>query len=236
MSTVIKVGQTGPILQRLSTVDLADHLAEAEAFIAEAQRRASQIAVIADRDAERLRTTARQMGYREGFDKGYKEGTDRGREAAWDAATRKFDAQHSDIVVVMESAIAEIDSLKGDLVIQAEQHLLAFAVRLAQALTYAIGRLDRESAKANLDRSLRLVDSKTNLVVHAHPDDVSTLGTFAASVLEKAEKSRSLKIVPDEKMAPGGCRVEYGRFEVDATLDTQVEEMVTLLLGSRQGE
>ncbi len=236
MSTVIKVGQTGPILRRLSTVDLADHLAEAEAVIAEAQRRASQITATAERDAERLRTTSRQMGHREGFDKGYKEGTDCGREAAWDAATRKFDTQHADIVVAMERAIAEIDSLKGDLVIQAEQHLLAFAVRLAQTLTYAIGRLDRESAKANFDRSLRLVDSKTNLVVHVHPDDVSTLGAFAASVLEKAENSRSLKIVPDEKLAPGGCRVEYGRFEVDATLETQVQEMVTLLLGSRHGD
>ena len=107
MSTVIKVGTTGPILRRLSTVDLADHLAEAEAVMAEAQRRASQIAATANRDAERLRTTARQMGHREGFDKGYKEGTDRGREAAWDAATCKFDAQHGDIVVAMEKATAE---------------------------------------------------------------------------------------------------------------------------------
>ncbi len=51
MSTVIKAGRGGPILQRLSTVDLADHLAEAEAVIAEAKRRAAQIVVTAERDA-----------------------------------------------------------------------------------------------------------------------------------------------------------------------------------------
>lgn len=236
MSTVIKAGSAGPILQRLSTVDLADHLAEAEAVIAEAKRRAAQIVTTAERDAVRLREQARQEGHKEGLDQGRTEGTRLGRDAAWEAATGKFDAQQAGVVSVMEKAIAEIDSMKGDLVIHAEQHLLDFAVRIATRLTYAIGRLDRESARANLDRVLRLVDSKTNLVVHVHPDDLSAIEAFAVTVLQKAEGSRSLKIVEDAATAPGGCRVVYGGFEVDATLDTQIEEMVTLLMGRPQSE
>ncbi|MCH8223644.1 MAG: hypothetical protein IH868_09575 [Chloroflexi bacterium] len=153
-----------------------------------------------------------------------------------EAATEKFEAQQTGVVASMEKAIVEFDSIKGDLVIQAEQYLLDFAVRIATRLTYAIGRLDRESAKANLGRSLRLVDSKTNLVVHVHPDDVSAMEAFAVTVLQKAEGSRSLKIVADAATAPGGCRVEYGGFEIDATLDTQIEEIVTLLTGRPQNE
>ena len=236
MSTVIKAGRGGPILQRLSTVDLADHLAEAEAVIAEAKRRAAQIVVTAERDAERMREAARQAGHREGLDQGRKAGTELGREAAWEAATAKFEAEQAGVVAAMEKAIVDIDSIKGDVVIQAEQHVLDFAIRMATRLTYAIGRLDGESAKANLGRSLRLVDSKTNLVVHVHPDDLSAMEAFAVTVLQEAEGSRSLKIVADAATAPGGCRVEYGGFEIDATLDTQIEEIVTLLTGRPQNE
>lgn len=236
MSTVIKAGQAGSILKRLSHVDLADHLSEAQAVIAEAKRRAAQTIGKAKEESVRIREAAREEGFREGRAQGFQEGTEVGRREARDAATRTFEDAHADAVSAMESAVAEIESIKGDLAIRAEQNLLDFAIRIVEKLTYAVGRMDRESANANFGRALRLVDATTDIRVFVHPDDVETLQSFAPSVLQKSEQARGVEIVADEKMAPGGCRVMYGQFEVDQSLDTQIMEMVSLLLGGSRGE
>ncbi len=49
MSTVIKANEGGRLLRRLSTVDLADHLAEAQGVIDQAKQCASQIVFDAEK-------------------------------------------------------------------------------------------------------------------------------------------------------------------------------------------
>jgi flagellar biosynthesis/type III secretory pathway protein FliH len=43
-------------------------------------------------------------------------------------------------------------------------------------------------------------------------------------------------VVADEGIVPGGCIVRTERSEVDVTLDTQVAEIVALLLGEDAGD
>lgn len=236
MSTVIKAGQTGPILHRLSTVDLADHLAEADTVIEEAKRRAARIVADAKVQADRIREEANRSGYEIGHRQGRAEGTEAGRKAAHDEATRGFQQEHADIVAVMQQAVTAIDTIKEDLTIAARRDLLDFAVSMASKLTFAIGRLYRESVLENLDRALRLVGSRTNLTVRVHPDDVASVKKFAGSALAHVEASQAVKIIADDTMAPGGCRVENDRTSIDATLETQVDELVSLLLGGNMND
>ncbi|MBU0717081.1 MAG: flagellar assembly protein FliH, partial [Planctomycetes bacterium] len=123
-----------------------------------------------------------------------------------------------------------------DLAITAESDLLDFAVMVASRLTYEIGRLDREAAKANLSRALRLVSSKTDVLIRVHPDDLATMAEFADSVLKQAESSPAVRLEADESMAPGGCRVRSEPMEIDATLETQIDAMVALLLGKTKAD
>lgn len=231
MPTVIKAGEAGPVLKRLSTVDLADHLAEADAVVKAARRRGESLVAEADGQAEGIRTRARDSGYEAGYKQGYEEGMRAGRDAAYQDATEGFDREHAAIVADMRRAVTEIGAFKEDLCVAAEADLLDFAVRLAGKLTVAIGESHRGAVVENFKRALRLVASKTALVVRVHPDDVASLETFASSVLRETEASTGVKIVADESIKPGGCIVENDRSRVDATLETQIDEMVALLLG-----
>jgi flagellar assembly protein FliH len=229
--TVIKARQAGPILKRLSTIHLADHLAEADQAIRNTKRHALQIARDAEREADQARTAAIHAGYEAGYKQGYEEGTKAGHQAAHEEAIERFERQQDHLVATMQEAIARIDAIKEDLQIAAEKDLLDFAVQLASKLTFAIGRLHRESAVENLERALRLVGSRTDLSICVHPDDVAAMKTFADSVLKRADTSRAVEIVPDDSLAPGGCKVTDEHTSVDATLETQVDEIVALLLG-----
>ena len=128
MGTVIKVGESGPVLARLSTVDLADHLAEAQAVIDEAHRRAAQITGQAERDAERQKREAREAGFKEGYEEGRREGTLAGCREGLEKSLRHYEEENAKIVSVMEQAIAGVEADKEELRVAAERDLLDFAV------------------------------------------------------------------------------------------------------------
>lgn len=236
MSTVIKAGEAGPILQHLSTVYLADHLANANAVMEQASREAARTMADAHVDAQRIREEARQQGYQAGYDRGHSEGREAGFQAAHDEAMEGFRQEHANVVQVMQDAVASIDAVKEDLTIAARRDLLDLSISIARKLTFAIGDLHREAAVQNLDRALRLAGSKTDLRIRAHPRDITSMEKFAESVLSDIRDARTVSIVGDETMAPGGCKVESERTNVDASLETQVRAIVSMLMGGHQND
>ena len=90
MPTVIKVGQSGPVLERLSTVDLADHLREASAVLDAARREGARIVAEARAELERERAAARRNAHDSGYQEGYEAGSQAGFEAARDEALARL--------------------------------------------------------------------------------------------------------------------------------------------------
>lgn len=236
MSTVIKAGAAGPVLQRLSTVDLADHLSEARAVVAQAQRHGAALVAEAEAKIEKTFAETRKSGHEAGYSDGHVEGLAVGRKEAQEQAVERFDREHGDLVVAFKNAITEIDDIKKDLRVAAERDLLEFAVRIATKLTFAIGLLHRETVVENVRRALRMVQAKSDLTIKVHSTDLDTMRAFAASALTHASSSDSVVIEADSSLAPGGCRVTTDRTQVDASLETQVAEIVSLLLGSSESQ
>ena len=70
--------------------------------------------------------------------------------------------------------------------------------------------------------------SKTNVTVRIHPDDYDTVLSFASACV--SDSPDSVQLVRDESIDPGGCRVQTNHATIDATLQTQIEQVETLLL------
>ena len=136
----------------------------------------------------------------------------------------------------MQEAVAALDAVKEQTRIAAERDVLELALQITKRLTFEIGSVDREAARANLRRAIDLVGTKSDLCVRIHPDDYESIKTFADSVLKQASASRAIRIVSDDAIAPGGCRVSGDHTDVDATLETQLNEVVSLLLGRSIGD
>lgn len=231
MSTVIKAGESGPFLRRLSTVDLADHLAEADTVIAVARTQAADLLEQAKQQAVDLHAQAKRTGYDAGHKDGYDVGHKAGFEAGRAESLKQFGEEQVSLVSLMREAIASFEDIKRDLAVTGERDLLEFAVTVATKLTFAIGDLKRDAAKQNLTRALSMIGAQTDVLVRAHPTDLDALERFAKSVSTDLDQSRSMRVVADDAMAPGGCKVESSRTEIDMTLETQVEGVVALLLG-----
>ncbi|MFQ5589955.1 MAG: FliH/SctL family protein [Phycisphaerae bacterium] len=230
MSTVIKAGQAGQVLKHLSTVDLADHLAEAAAVVARAEHRAARIVERTRSDAAEALARAEKSGYEAGYRLGFEEGVAAGRDEAYRDSVARFSTEHGNVVASLQSAVAQIEAIKEELRFAAEKDLIDFAVSVASKLTFEIGCRRRESAISNLQRALPLVASKSDLTIRVHPDDLASLENLADSALKQVNASRAVSIVADGSVSPGGCKVLCGHTEIDATLETQVAEMVSLLV------
>jgi flagellar assembly protein FliH len=235
MSTVIKAGQAGALIRQLSTVDLADHLAEARTVVQHAKRQASQIVSQAGEDARRAVEEGEKSGYEAGYSKGYEEGTAAGHQAAYEASIERFDKEHANVVAATRRAVDDFEAMKEEIRLAAERDVLEFAVDIARRLTFAIGRLHHESVVENLGRALRLVGSKTDLTIRVNPEDAESIRTFAESVFQRTDSAGSVNVVEDASISPGGCKVSSEHTDVDAALETQMDQIVTLLLGDTSG-
>ncbi|MCG3129756.1 MAG: hypothetical protein FLDDKLPJ_00491 [Phycisphaerae bacterium] len=231
-STVIKAGQAGVILKRLSGVDLADHLRQADAVVAEARRRAALLLEEARVEAEERREAARREGFAAGLEEGRREGLRQGREASFAEGVARFEREHAGIVSALRGAFEGFEAEKERLLRDAGRDMLSFAVEAARRLTFAVGTAGPESAQANLERALQLAGSATDVTVHVHPKDAEALRTYAESEAVRMQGFSHVRVATDEGIAPGGCRVTWGCSEVDATLETQVGQLTALLLGT----
>ncbi len=235
MSTVIKAGQAGRILPNLSHVDLADHLAEARSVVERARQEAARILAEARAQADVLREQAQREGHDKGYPLGIEEGRRNGQDEAFRAARDEFAAQHSTLVSALGTALSEVETIKQTLQLEAERDVLEFAVDLTVKMTFEIGRTRREAVIENLRRALDTVGGATDVIVRVNPADAAALETFCEGGLRLPDRAAHVRVLTDESIAPGGCRVDSGRTEVDATLESQTAQLVSLVLGEQPG-
>jgi len=234
MSTVIKAGQSANMQTHLSTLDLTDHLAEVTAAVSAAKREASRILADSRNQSDQVLREAKTQGFDAGYGEGRLAGEEGGKENAYADAMARFQKEHAHLVSAMENALSQFDELKQQIRLDAVHDVLELAIGIATKLTYAIGRLDREAAQGNLQRAIELVGTKTDLTVSVNPRDHEAMVSFANGLIQKIRSSSSVEMVCDDGIAPGGCRVANDDTSIDATLETQLDEMVSLLLGSER--
>lgn len=233
MSSIIKAGKTGHYQQSLSSLHLIDHVAEAKKEIEATKRKAEQTLAQANLEKDNIFADAKKTGHQAGYEEGYVEGKENGFEAAHKDATENFLKEQQNLLSDLQKLLSEVDAERENLLISAERNLLDFAISLSSKLTFAIGKEYRESAIENAKRAIQLIGTKSNLNVRVHPDDIEAMEKFSKSMVKQIGESAVLNLLPDESMAPGGCMVMNEHSDIDARLETQVDELVALLAGNK---
>ncbi len=231
MGTIIKAGQSDvQALRRLETIDLADHVVEAARIVNAARRRAEQMIAQATSAAERIRQNAEAIGHASGYAKGEAEGRQAGHAQALQESTDRYRKEQALLRQALQNVVNELEDRKRDLLIEAEHDLLMFAVRVAEKVTRCAVQIHPEAAAANVRAVLRLIGAKTDLRVHLNPSDLETLNRFAAEYARELAQPVHVRLIEEPSITPGGCRVQTDETDVDATIDTQLEQIVRLIL------
>jgi flagellar assembly protein FliH len=177
--------------------------------------------------AERASAEARESG----FAAGYAEGQARAAaELAMDAAAqrqeheRQLEQQSQQVERALSALAAAATALERRLAPTAEETerlALKAAVEIAESL---LGRELALTATPALDavrRALALVPADGELIVHLHPTDART----AADGVRAAALGRSVQVVEDASVEPGGCVVDSGACHVDAQIGPALDRI-----------
>ena len=145
----------------------------------------------------------------------HKEGYEAGR-AAGDAEARAHAARLGAVLNGVHQSLRELDQ-------HVAEQLLATAVEIANQVL-------RQSLRVKPELLLPVIrDAVATLNAHlghpaifVHPDDAALI----RAQLGEQIAHNSWRLVEDDALTPGGCRVELGASEVDATLETRWRRVI----------
>ena len=166
-------------------------------------------------DIERMHIEAHEQGYAAGHSEGYAAGLAAGHDDGL-AEARDSAAKIDALMTSLQQSLESIDQ-------QVANRLLATAVEIASQML-------RQSLRVKPELLLPVVrEAVATLYPHgghptlfAHPDDAALIRTHLGEQLAHS----NWRIIDDASLSAGGCRVEVGASEVDATLETRWRRVI----------
>jgi len=162
----------------------------------------------------------RQEAYNEGFATGEREGFHstqlKVRQEAEEALAAKL-AGLEQLMAHLLEPIAEQDT-------QIEKTLVHLVAHMARQVIGRELRSDSSQITHVLREALKLLPmGADNIGIHLNPQDFE----LAKALRERHEES--WKLLEDDALLPGGCRIETAHSRIDATMETRIEKAVAQL-------
>lgn len=173
-------------------------------------------------------------GHAQGLSDGYAEGRAQGlAEAKVVEAERSVRAEVA--CAALGAAADELRRRQVDAIAAMEENVVDLVVNLTEAL---LGRELRAASDAPVEalrRGLALAPPESPAVASLHPDDIVALLPvgFAGGIAtwEDPATGRTVQLVGDPSVEPGGCIVDAGDARVDARLGPALERIRAALSG-----
>jgi flagellar assembly protein FliH len=128
----------------------------------------------------------------------------------------------------LASTIEQISALHPEITARAETDLVELAFEIAKKIVGREITLDREVALTLAKIALSKLHNRTFARVHLNPDDFAYLQTQR----DRFNFHGSLELVEDRSISQGGCLIQTDTGEIDARIESQLDEISYGLLGN----
>jgi flagellar assembly protein FliH len=206
----------------------------------------SSVALLTAADIERIHNEAHEQGYAEGHTEGlaqghaegYSTGQAEGHSAGYEAGHEEgHSAGYAEGMVEAQEITARITEILeglGQAVEGIEQHvadqLLATAVEIASQVLRRSLKIKPELILPVVREAVAALQIDSGCpALRAHPDDAALIQAQMGDALAHG----NWRIIEDPSLTRGGCRVELGDSEVDATLETRWKRVIETIGAKR---
>lgn len=150
---------------------------------------------------------------REAYARGYQEGQE--------AQHKQYEVQVRPLVERLSETLAAFAEVRTRVRRESEEELVELSVAIAKRVLHRELTLDPEAVRALVKVAFERVGARELLRVRVHPAH----GELVKSMVEKACPNRSVDVVADSAMGPGDVVFETERGDLDASVDSQLEEI-----------
>jgi flagellar assembly protein FliH len=227
---LIKHAATGSLEQEVIVLDLGDLRKQADDILRRAQEQAQQILVDARAEAAQLRVEAEAAGQAEGEKAGYQEGYEKGRQEGHAQAMAETAAELDAIQQSWTAALESWDADRRDMLIEARQSLLELALAVARKIVQRLPSVEPAVVAEQVAKAIDYVMRPGDVTIRIHPEDRAAVAEALPQMVARATKVEHATLVDDDQVSRGGCVLDYGHGQVDATLDGQLDRIAEALM------
>ena len=172
-------------------------------IISSAERQAAQIVESAREEVERMREDGRSAGFEDGK-----------REAMEQVSTQFADSME----VLNEAVVARRKIIKD-----AEAEILRLSLKVAEQIIRSEVSLHRDVCLNIIAEAISRVTDREQIIIKVNRDDVEHVKKYKDRIGGIVDGVKSLSILEDSQVEPGGCVIETNLGYVDARISTKIK-------------
>jgi flagellar assembly protein FliH len=187
---------------------------EAEKIIGEAQKKAQDI-----EDASRA-----------AFEAERKEAEERGRAAGRETGFTEGKSEVERLIQRTQTVLERAQDKRAEILVETEREIIDLVLLISRKVIKVISENQRNVVISNVVQALRKVKGRGNIIIRVNMMDVKLTTEHIKDFISAVEGSKSLQVVEDSTVDPGGCIIETDFGEIDARISSQLAELETKIL------
>jgi len=187
---------------------------EAQRILEEAKRKAEELL-----NEARLRAAAEEGEIR-------KRAMEEGREEGWKAGKAEVERVIERLHVVLTKAIEK----RNEIITQSEAQIVHLILQIARKVVKVISENQKNIVMNNVLQALRKLKSKSDVTIRVNLRDLNLVTEHAKEIVDMIENVKSITVLEDSSVDPGGCIIETDFGEIDARIATQLQEIEDRIL------
>jgi len=182
--------------------------------------------VLSAEKLQEITEAAEKEAYQIGFDKGFEKGEQDGISSGLNTGKQKIIDQSERLQHIIDALLAPLENEKEQL----EALLLDMTCRLTETLLERELRTPAKEIATLVDSVLTfLPQSMPHFTLTLNPDDIAMVEQHLQAKSSRSSNKQSLHYIieKDEKLLPGGCRLESSQTSIDASFETKLKTLLT---------
>lgn len=185
---------------------------------------ASRIIQDANAEKERIQSESesiKEAAYKEGYAKGYDEGFE-----------KSFADGNNDLTKLNEKLkkiLAETINKRNEIIDTAEAQLIEVAILIAKRVVKMLTEKDKGIVIRNIQEALRRIKGRTKITIRVNIDDLEISARHKDEFYQMLDKIEGVTVLEDPNVDVGGCMIETDFGDIDARINTQLNEIETAI-------
>lgn len=180
------------------------------------------VPTVSEQELEEIREKARQEAYAAGYQEAYERGLREGQEAGQMIAAENMQPDIQSMHILLDKLSAELKEIGKT----TGKELLDLAISLASAILKTRVELDQNIVLPIVEDAIaQLPSAQVNASISLNPADANIVKKNLGDTLI----ANGWRIVPDQQLSRGDCKIETSQNLIDSSIDMRWERLTAIL-------
>jgi len=157
--------------------------------------------------------------------KGYTKGYDEGFSKGFEDTNKDFNK----LLDKLKKILAETMNRRNEIIDSSEGQLIDVAILIAKRVVKMLTERDKGIVIRNIQEALRRVKGRTKITIRVNIDDLEISARHKDEFYQMLDKIEGVTVLEDPNVDVGGCLIETDFGDIDARINTQLNEIETAI-------